>query len=106
MSKVLEQMAKVTYQHLKDNHLSNRQFGFWAGRSTADLLTFLFKNWHNVLIEGLDNLVVSLDILGAFDRDCRKASSHGYPGELVAPRATGSHHCLPPIRPQFHQDQC
>ncbi|XP_063869593.1 uncharacterized protein LOC135105389 [Scylla paramamosain] len=70
VGKLLEQIVSaVICQHMSENHLlSDRQFGFGPGRSTADLLLILSKDWQNILEEGLDTLVVALDIAGAFDR--------------------------------------
>ncbi len=70
VGKVLERLvAGVICQHLSENNLlSDRQFGFRPGRSTSDLLLLLTKDWQNALDEGLDTLVVALDIAGAFDR--------------------------------------
>ncbi|XP_050690070.1 uncharacterized protein LOC126982212 [Eriocheir sinensis] len=69
MGKVFEKMlAAVIGKHLTDNNLlSPYQFGFRAGRSTSDLL-LLSQEWQDSLDEGLDTLVVALDISGAFDR--------------------------------------
>lgn len=56
MGKVLEQIVTTAIcQHLSENHLlSNKQFGFRPGRSTADLLLLLSKEWQDALEEGLD----------------------------------------------------
>ena len=70
MGKVLEQLVTSPIcKHLDENHLlSDRQFGFRPGRSTADLLLLLSKNEQEALEEGQDTLVVALDIAGVFDR--------------------------------------
>ena len=70
VGKVFERIvAKVITRHLDDNHLlSHQQFGFRPGRSTSDLLLLLSRDWQDALDEGLDTLVVALDIAGAFDR--------------------------------------
>ena len=68
VGKLLEQVvAGVICQHLSEHRLlSDRQFGFRPGRSTADLLTLLSQGWQDALDEGLDTLVMALDIAGAF----------------------------------------
>ncbi len=70
VGKVFERIvAEVICRHLDDNNLlSNQQFGFRSGRSTSDLLLLLSKDWQDSLDEGLDTLIVALDIAGAFDR--------------------------------------
>ena len=70
VGKVFEKMiAAVIVQHLYGNNLlSPHQFGFRPGRSTSDLLLLLSQEWQDTLDEGLDTLVVALDIAGAFDR--------------------------------------
>ena len=55
--------------HLDDKSLlSNYQFGFRSGRSTSNLLMLLYRDWQDPLDNGLDILVIALDIAGAFDR--------------------------------------
>ena len=90
VGKVLEQIVTdVICQHLSDNHLlSDKQFGFRPGRSTADLLLLLSKDWQDALEEGLDTLVVALDIAGAFDRVwhaglVEKLRAKGIQGDLL-----------------------
>ena len=90
VGKVLEQIVSaVISQHLYENHLlSDRQFGFRPGRSTADLLLLLSKDWQDALEEGLDTLVVALDIAGAFDRVwhvglVEKLRAKGVQGDLL-----------------------
>ena len=70
VGKLLEQVvAGVICQHLSEHRLlSDRQFGFRPGRSTADLLTLLSQGWQDALDEGLDTLVEALDIAGAFNK--------------------------------------
>ena len=70
VGKVFERIvAEVITHHLDANHLlSHQQFGFRPGRSTSDLLLLLSRDWQDALDEGLDTLVVALDIAGAFDR--------------------------------------
>uniref|UniRef100_A0A0P4VX79 Uncharacterized protein n=1 Tax=Scylla olivacea TaxID=85551 RepID=A0A0P4VX79_SCYOL len=91
MGKLLEKIvAAAIYQHLSENHLlSDRQFGFRPGRSTADLLLIISKDWQDALEEGLDTLVVALDIAGAFDRVwhaglVKKLCAKGIQGNLLA----------------------
>ena len=90
VGKVLEQIvATAICQHLSENHLlSDRQFGFRPGRSTADILLLLSKDWQDALDEGLDTLVVALDIAGAFDRVwhaglVEKLRAKGVQGDLI-----------------------
>ena len=70
VGKVLERVVvEAITRHLEDNALlSDHQFGFRSGRSTTDLLMLLSKDWQDSLDNGLDTLVVALDIAGAFDR--------------------------------------
>ena len=70
VGKVFEKMvAETMWRHLnQQNLLSPHQFGFRPGRSTSDLLLLLSQEWQDTLDEGLDTLVVALDIAGAFDR--------------------------------------
>ncbi len=89
MGEVFERMvATVIGQHLTDNNLlSPHQFGFRPGRSTSDLL-LLSQEWQDSLHEGLDTLVVFLDIAGAFDRVWHsglvaKLRSKGIAGSLL-----------------------
>ena len=91
MGKVFERMvAAVLGQHLTDNNLlSPRQYGFRPGRSTSDLLLHLSQEWQDTLDEGLDTLVVALDIAGAFDRVWHsgllaKLCAKGVDGDLLA----------------------
>lgn len=76
-------------KHLHDNQLlSERQFGFRPGRSTADLLLLLTKDWQEALDEGLDTIVVALDIAGAFDKVwheglLEKLCAKGIQGDLL-----------------------
>ncbi|XP_045137147.1 uncharacterized protein LOC123519710 [Portunus trituberculatus] len=66
MGKVFEKLvAAVIWQHLDEHQLlSPHQFGFRPGRSTSDLLLLLSQEWQDTLDEGLDTLVVALDIAG------------------------------------------
>ena len=56
-------VAEVVCGHLKDNVLlSDQQFGFRPGRSTSDLLMLLTRHWQDALDDGMDTVVVALDI--------------------------------------------
>ena len=56
-------------QHLSEYQLfSDRQFGFRPSQSTSDFLLLFSQDWQNILNEGLNNLVMALDIAGAFGR--------------------------------------
>ena len=70
MGKMQEHIVTTAIcKHLDGNHfLSDRQFSFRSGRSTADLLLLLSKDWQNSLEKGRDTLVVALDNARAFDR--------------------------------------
>ena len=70
VGKVFERiLAQTITEHLDDNGLlSHKQFGFRHFRSTSDLLLLLTKVWQDSLDNGLDTIVVALDIAGAFDR--------------------------------------
>ena len=70
VGKVFERVVTdVVCRHLSDNYLlSDQQYGFRPGRSTSDLLMLLTRKWQDALDEGLDTIVVALDIAGAFDR--------------------------------------
>ena len=90
VGKVFERVvADVMCRHLKDNYLlSDQQFGFRPGRSTSDLLTLLTGDWQNALDDGLDTVVVALDIAGAFDRVwhgglMEKLRAKGIQGDLL-----------------------
>ncbi|KAK4319782.1 hypothetical protein Pmani_009300 [Petrolisthes manimaculis] len=70
IGKVFEKVvADVVCHHLSNNYLlSDQQFGFRPGKSTSDLLMLLTRDWQDALDDGLDTVVVALDIAGAFDR--------------------------------------
>ena len=91
VGKVFEKLvAEAICKHLYENHLlSDKQFGFRPGRSTADLLLLLSKDWQDALDEGMDTLVVALDIAGAFDRVWHagliaKLRAKGIQGDLLS----------------------
>ncbi|KAG7159578.1 RNA-directed DNA polymerase from transposon X-element-like 4 [Homarus americanus] len=71
---VAEEMCRHFNLH---NLLSNRQFGFRSSRSTSDLLLLLSGDWQDALNNGLDNLVIALDIAGGL----RPGVARGPPGE-------------------------
>ena len=56
--------------HPDDKSLpSNHEFGFRSGRSTSDLLMLLSRDWQDPMDNGLNTLVVVLDIADTtFDR--------------------------------------
>ena len=90
VGKVLERIvAKVICQHMSESHLlPDRQFDFRPRHSTSDLLLLLSKNWQDALDEGLNTLVVVLDIVGAYDRVCHaglveKLCAKGIQGDLL-----------------------
>ena len=86
--KVFEKLITGTlWRHLNQHSLvSPLQFGFRPGRSTSDLLLFLSQEWQDTLEEGLDTLVVALDIAGTFDRVWHS----GLLGKLRAKDVAGS----------------
>ena len=68
VGKVFEKISETMQRHLNQHNLhSLHQFGFKPGHSISNLL-FLSSKWQDSLNEGLDTLVVALDIAGAFDR--------------------------------------
>lgn len=90
VGKVFERVvADVVCHHLSDNYLlSDQQFGFRPGRSTSDLLMLLTRDWQDALDDGLDTVVVALDIAGAFDRVwheglLEKLRAKGIQGDLL-----------------------
>lgn len=57
-----------TVQQIKQNgYWSNRQYGFTKGRSTVDAIEKLICTIRSNKANGLNSLVISLDITGAFD---------------------------------------
>lgn len=59
-------VAEVICRHLNDKSLlSNQQLGF---RSTSDLQLLLSRDWQDALNDGLETLVIALDIADASDR--------------------------------------
>ena len=90
ISKVMEtivQMQLLSYL-LKNNLLSDRQFGFRPHHSTADVLTILSQHWSNALDRGSEVCVIAMDIKGAFDKVWHKGllsklSGKGVKGKLL-----------------------
>ncbi|KAG7158157.1 RNA-directed DNA polymerase from mobile element jockey-like 31 [Homarus americanus] len=64
--KLVAEEVRRHFHHL--NLLSNRQFSFISFRSTSNLPLLLSRDWQDALENGLDTLVIALDIVGAFDR--------------------------------------
>ena len=90
VGKAFEKMvAQTMWSHLNEQQLlSPQQFGFRPNRSTSDLLLLLSQEWQDTLDEGLDTLVVALDIAGAFDRVWHsgllaKLRAKGFDGRLL-----------------------
>ena len=67
VGKLLEQDSVICHRLSEHRLLSDRQFGFRPGHSTADLLTVLSQGWQDAMDKGLDTLVMALDTTGAFD---------------------------------------
>ena len=76
-------------KHLADNKIiSARQHGFLKDRSAADLHLLMNSKWAKALDEGLQTLVLAIDIEGAFDRVwyeglLAKLQSIGFSGKLL-----------------------
>ena len=73
---------------LKNNLLSDRQFGFRPHHSTADVLTILSQHWSNALDRGSEVCLITMDIKGAFDKVwhkglCSKLKGKGVKGDLL-----------------------
>ena len=74
---------KSMWKHLENHKLiSDRQFGFRAGHSTSDALTYIAQRLSNTINDREKARVVCLDISKAFDRVW-------HPGLLVKLRALG-----------------
>ena len=84
LSKVMEKLInKPMWKHLENHKLiSDRQFGFRAGHSTSDALTYIAQRLSNTINDREEARVVCLDISKAFD-------SVWHPGLLVKLRALG-----------------
>ena len=60
---------KSMWKHLENHKLiSDRQFGFRAGHSTSDALTYIAQRLSNTINDREEARVVCLDISKAFDR--------------------------------------
>ena len=84
LSKVMERLInKAMWKHL-DHHklISDKQFGFRAGHSTSDALTYIAQRLTNTINDREEARVVCLDISKAFDRVW-------HPGLLVKLQALG-----------------
>ena len=70
ISKVMEKLISMKmWKHLNSNDLiSNKQFGFRAGHSTSDALTYVSQCLTNSLNNREEARIVCLDISRAFDR--------------------------------------
>ena len=74
---------KSMWKHLENHKLiSDWQFGFRAGHSTSDALTYIAQRLSNTINDREEARVVCLDISKAFDRVW-------HPGLLVKLRALG-----------------
>ena len=90
LSKVMERLIyDAMWNHL-DTHqlLSNRQFGFRAGHSTSDALTYIAQRLTNSINDREEARIVCLDISKAFDRVWHrgllaKLSALGFSGKLL-----------------------
>lgn len=70
VGKVLERIGTEAISHRLDENvlLSDQQFAFMSGRSTAGLLMVLSRDWQDSIDNGLGTLVIVLDIAGTFCR--------------------------------------
>ncbi|CAH1239463.1 Hypp5830 [Branchiostoma lanceolatum] len=70
ISKVMEAIInKALWQHIDKNSLiSDKQFGFRAGHSTADALTYVTQHLHDAKDKRQESRLICLDISRAFDR--------------------------------------
>ncbi|XP_072044883.1 uncharacterized protein [Amphiura filiformis] len=91
LSKIMEKLVnKAMWKHLNDQKLiSKQQFGFRAGHSTSDALTYVSQRLTNTLKNREEARVVCLDISKAFDRvwhpgRLEKLSALGFSGKLLA----------------------
>ena len=84
LSKVIEKLINKSMRKHLENHklISDRQFGFRAGHSTSDALTYIAQRLSNTISDREETRVVCLDISKAFDRVL-------HPGLLVKLRALG-----------------
>jgi hypothetical protein len=70
LSKVMEALInRVLWKYISKHRLiSDKQFGFRAGHSTADALTYICQNLHNAMDKRQESRLICLDISRAFDR--------------------------------------
>ena len=75
LSKVFESVLNRKILRFLESHdlLSDRQYGFRKGRSTADLLAYLSNSWSSSLNMSGESFAVALDISKAFDKVWHKA---------------------------------
>ena len=87
ISKVFESVLNVQIlKHLESNNLlSDRQYGFRKGRSTADLLAYLSDSWSSSFRDFGESFAVALDISKAFDRVWHKALISKLPSYGIYP---------------------
>jgi len=90
ISKVMEKLvSRKMWKHLNNNKLiSNKQFGFRAGHSTSDALTYVSQRLTNSLNNREEARVICLDISRAFDRVWHpgvlaKLAALGFSGTLL-----------------------
>ena len=80
---------KSMWKHLENHKLiSDRQFGFRAGQSTSDALTYIAQCLSNTISDKEEARVVCLDISKAFDRGWHpgllvKLCALGFAGKLL-----------------------
>ena len=91
ISKVFECLiSSPLVQHLDSNNLfSDSQYGFRAGRSTADILTVISENVYRALNECGEGRAIALDISKAFDRVwhsglIHKLKAYGVSGQVLS----------------------
>lgn len=70
ISKVMEALInKALWKYIcKHRLISDKQFGFRAGYSTADALTYISQNLHDTMDKRQESRLICLDISRAFDR--------------------------------------
>ena len=90
LCKLMEKLIRsriVDYMQ-KNNLISNKQFGFVGGRSTALQLTQVLGDWTKILDEGGEIDVIYMDFMKAFDtvphqRLIEKMKSYGLSPEIL-----------------------
>lgn len=90
ISKVMERLIYEAMWHHIDTHqlISNRQFGFRAGHSTSDALTYVTQSLTNSMNNREEARMTCLDISKAFDRVWHpgllaKLCALGFSGKLL-----------------------